>query len=217
MQTFFVMDSTRGDYPRSRRLVQAVTLRPLRILIRGRTSFANMELAMDSIDNWSLKFVRWGMCLAVLGLITGLVPLGHYLLKDAIPSCPSAPIHGHTILLSFVGMTLFGVTYRTLPSWMGGAEPPLHLVRTHFWLSVVGILGVVVNGTIVYEVLGHLVQPGFYYNGPSGQAVRNIWFGLDGAFLTLYAVGCAIFLYIVMTRTRYTPARQRPVDMRIGA
>jgi hypothetical protein len=80
-------------------------------------------------------------------------------------------------------------------------------VRTHFWLSVTGLIGVAVNGTIVYEVLGHLVLPGFYYNGAEGQMVRNIWFGLDGAFLTMYGAGCAIFLYILMGRTQYSSSR----------
>ncbi|HEX9967826.1 MAG TPA: hypothetical protein VGB06_07760 [Solirubrobacterales bacterium] len=160
------------------------------------------------MNNWSLRFVRWGMGLTLLGLITGYFPLGHYLMKDALPSCPAAPVHGHTILLSFVGMTVFGLAYRALPAWMGNSEPPIRLVRTHFWLAVVGIIGVCANGTLGYEVLTLLVQPGFYYIGTEGQAVRNLWFGIDGAFLTLYAAGCVIFLYILMTKTAYTPAAQ---------
>ena len=31
--------------------------------------------------------------------------------------------------------------------------------------------------------------------------------GLDGAFLTMYGVGCAIFLYILMGRTQYSSSR----------
>ena len=65
---------------------------------------------MDTINNCALKFIRWGMGLTVLGLITGYFPLGHYLMKDALPSCPTAPVHGHTILLSFVGMTMVNPT-----------------------------------------------------------------------------------------------------------
>jgi hypothetical protein len=160
---------------------------------------------MDSMNNWALKFVRWGMGLSILGLITGYFPLGHYLMKDALPSCPTAPVHGHTILLSFVGMTLFGLAYRALPAWMGNGEPPLALVRAHFWLAVVGIIGVCANGTIGYEALG-LVQRDFYYSGDAGHALRNLWFGIDGVFLTLYAGGCVIFLYILMTKTAYAPA-----------
>jgi cbb3-type cytochrome oxidase subunit 1 len=163
---------------------------------------------MDSMNNWALKFVRWGMGLTILGLLTGYIPLGHYLMKDSLPSCPAAPVHGHTILLSFIGMTMFGLAYRALPAWMGTGEPPVGLVRTHFWLAVVGIIGVCVNGTLGYEYLALLVQPGFYYIGDTGQTVRNLWFGIDGAFLTLYAIGCVIFLYIVMKKTTYTAAAQ---------
>ena len=162
---------------------------------------------MDTGGNCALRFVRWGMGLTVLGLISGFFPLGHYLLDDAIPSCPSAPIHGHVILLSFVGMPMFGLIYQVMPAWMETPTLPIALLRLHFRLAVAGIIGVLVNGAIVYEVIGHVVQPGFYYNGPDGQFARNIWFGLDGAFLTLYGIGCLIFLRIVMTRTSYRADR----------
>lgn len=168
---------------------------------------------MDALNNSALKFVRWGAGLTMLGLVTGYFPLGHYLMTDAMPSCPTAPVHGHVIMLSFVGMTMFGLAYRALPAWMGNRLPPLGLIRTHFWLAVAGVIGVVVNGTIVYEALGHLVQPGFYYLEADGQFVRNLWFGLDGAFLTLYGVGCVIFLYIVMTRTAYAPVAPSATDV----
>jgi hypothetical protein len=164
---------------------------------------------MDSMNNWALKFIRWGMGLTVLGLVTGYVPLGHYLMKDALPSCPTAPVHGHTILLSFVGMTMFGVVYRVLPSWMHGTALPLSLVRWHFWLAVIGVIGVSLNGTIGYEVIG-LVRPDFYYAGPTAQEPRNLWFAIDGAFLTLYAAGCFVFLYIVMRKTSYAAGDMAP-------
>jgi cbb3-type cytochrome oxidase subunit 1 len=156
------------------------------------------------MNNWALKFIRWGMGLTVLGLVTGYFPLGHYLMLGAIPSCPSAPIHGHTILLSFVGMTMFGLAYRVLPSWMHG-EPPLRLVALHFWLTAIGVIGVCLNGTIGYGLLGAF-QPDFYYGGSGVQTVRNLWFAIDGVFLTMYAAGCIVFLYIVMKKTSYAAA-----------
>ncbi len=159
---------------------------------------------MSSLNNWALKFIRWGMSLTVLGLITGYFPLGHYLMLGAIPSCPSAPIHGHTILLSFVGMMLFGLVYRALPSWMTG-EPPVRLVRLHFLLTTIGVIGVCLNGTIGYELIG-VFRPDFYYAGPAAPAARNLWFAIDGAFLTMYAAGCMVFLYIVVKKTSYTAA-----------
>lgn len=158
---------------------------------------------MKSVNDWGLKFLRWGMGLSVVGLITGYFPLGHYLMKDSIPSCPAAPVHGHTILLSFVGMSIFGLIYRAIADSMVGGDPPLALIRLHFRLAVIGTIGVAVNGTIGYEVLSMTAQHGFYYNGPQGQAVRNLWFGIDGLFLTIYGIGCAILLYILVKRTSY--------------
>lgn len=160
---------------------------------------------MDSINNWALKFLRWGMGLTVLGLITGYFPLGHYLMKDSLPSCPTAPVHGHTILLSFVGMTIFGLAYRALPTWLREGDAPIGLVRLHFWLTVAGVIGVCLNGTIGYEILG-VMQPDFYYLGPDAQSVRNLWFAIDGVFLTMYAAGCLVFLHIVMNKTSYASA-----------
>jgi hypothetical protein len=157
---------------------------------------------MNSVSDWALKFVRWGSGLGMAGLITGYFPLGHYLMKDSLPSCSAAPVHGHTILLSFVGMTLFGLVYSSLPQ-LGHRQPPLPLIRLHFWLAVIGTTGVCLNGTIGYEVLGLIVQPDFYYIGTDGQAVRNLWFGVEGVFLTIYGVGSGIFLYVLMKHTTY--------------
>jgi nitric oxide reductase large subunit len=143
------------------------------------------------------------MGLAVIGLFVGYIPLGHYLMQGAIPSCPAAPVHGHTILLSFLGMTVFGLGYRALPTWMGDTQAPLGLIRAHFWLAVVGVIGVTINGTFGYELLG-TVQPNFYYLAGDGAGIRDLWFGIDGIFLTLYGIGCLIFLHVFMTRTSYS-------------
>ncbi len=173
---------------------------------------------MRSVHDWGLKFVRWGSGLGVAGLITGYFPLGHYLMKDSLPSCPAAPVHGHTILLSFVGMTLFGVVYLVMPRWLGDEARLSALIRAHFWLVVIGTLGVCINGTIGYEVLGWFFQPDFYYLGPAGQSIRNIWFGIDGAFLTLYGIGGAVFLYVLMKHTAYAaePSRQEASEPAIA-
>lgn len=158
---------------------------------------------MKSSSDWALKFVRWGSGLGIAGLITGYLPLGHYLMKDSLPSCPAAPVHGHTILLSFVGMTLFGVVYLALPQWAGSRQVPLGLIRAHFWLAVTGTTGVMLNGTLGYELLGTFAQSDFYYIGPAGQNVRNLWFAIDGVFLSIYGAGSIVLLYVLMTCASY--------------
>ena len=152
------------------------------------------------MDNLALRFIRWGTGLLILGLATGYGPLGHYLMGGAIPSCPTAPVHGHTILLGWVGMTLFGLVYHVLPHWASSRPPDLRVVRAHFYLSVVGTLGAWANGTFGYAVLG-LLRPGFYYE-PDMTTVQ-LWFGTSGVFLSLYGLGCALFLWIVLRSTAY--------------
>ncbi len=152
------------------------------------------------MNNLALRFIRWGTGLLVLGLITGYGPLGHYLMGGAIPSCPAAPVHGHSILLGWVGMTLFGLVYRVLPDWSGGKPPALGLARAHFYCCVAGMLGAFANGTVGYSIL-KLINDGFYYQ-PDMPLLR-IWFGVSGVFLTLYGVGCGLFLWVVLKSTAY--------------
>ncbi len=152
------------------------------------------------MDNLALRFIRWGTGLLVLGLVTGYGPLGHYLMGGSIPSCPAAPVHGHSILLGWVGMTLFGLVYRVLPNWSNGQPPALGLARAHFTCCVVGMLGAFANGTFGYAVL-KLINDSFYYQ--PDMLLLRIWFGVTGVFLTLYGVGCGLFLWVVLKSTAY--------------
>ncbi len=152
------------------------------------------------MDNLALRFVRWGTGLLVLGLTTGYGPLGHYLMGGAIPSCPAAPVHGHTILLGWVGMTIFGLVYRVLPHWANDRPPAVGVARVHFYLAIVGTLGAWANGTFGYGLLG-LVSPGFYYS-PDMPALQ-VWFGISGLFLSVYGLGCLLFLWVVLRSTGY--------------
>ena len=152
------------------------------------------------MDNLALRFIRWGTGLLILGLATGYGPLGHYLMSGAIPSCPAAPVHGHTILLGWVGMTLFGLVYRALPQWTGGRPPALGVARAHFYLAVVGTVGTWANGTFGYAILG-LVAPGYYYEPNMG--ILRLWFSISGVFLTVYGLGCVLFLWVVFRSTAY--------------
>ncbi len=148
----------------------------------------------------SLRFVRWGTALLVLGLWTGYGLLHHYIHGGVDQSCPWAPIHGHVILLGWVGFTLFGLVYRTLPDW-GVVKPrALELAAVHFWLSVVSVLGVFANGIFGYRYLDQL-SPSFYYR--PDQDTLQLWLLIDGGFLTLFAVGCLFFLLVVFTSVKY--------------
>ena len=154
------------------------------------------------MDNLALRFIRWSAGFLVLGLLSGYGPLGHYLMGGVTVACPWAPIHGHVALLGWLGMAVFGLVYKALPSWANGASPSLDLARVHFYACVVAVIGVLLNGILGYRLLD-LFFEGFYYQPK--QAVLNFWLSVDGVFLSLYGLGCGFFLAVVLRSTRYAP------------
>lgn len=146
----------------------------------------------------SLRFIRWGTGLLVLGLLTGYGPLFHYLHGGVKVACPWAPVHGHAVLLGWVGLTLFGLVYRALPDWGTPTAGAVKLAGIHLWVSVVSVLGVYANGIFGYRILGRM-SPGFYYK-PDTKTL-NLWLSIDGCFLTLFAVGCLLFMWVLFTTT----------------
>ena len=151
------------------------------------------------MDNLALRFIRWSAGFLVFGLLTGYGPLGHYLMGGVKVACPAAPVHGHVALLGWLGMAVFGLVYKALPSWMSGAPPSLGLAKAHFYACVTAVLGVLINGIAGYQLLNR-VSHHFYYK-PDTQ-ILNLWLSIDGAFLTLYGIGCACFLVVVLASTR---------------
>ena len=152
------------------------------------------------MDNLSLRFIRWSAGLLVLGLLTGYGPLGHYLLGGVKVACPWAPIHGHVALLGWLGMTAFGLVYKALPAWSNSRPLSLGLARAHFVACVVAVLGVYLNGIFGYRLLDYLYD-GFYYE--PNTRVLNLWLSIDGIFLSIYGVGCVLFLSAVIRSTGY--------------
>lgn len=160
------------------------------------------------MENLALRFIRWSVGLLVLGLLTGYGPLGHYLMGGVEHACPWAPIHGHVGILGWIGMTLFGLVYQTIPRWANGKSPSLALAKAHFYLCVTAVLGILLNGIFGYRVFD-LISPSFYYI-PNKQFL-NLWLSIDGMFLSLYGLGCAIFLIVVLRSTDYVQATRTSV------
>ncbi len=152
------------------------------------------------LDPWVARFLRWGGAFLLLGLATGYVPVGHYLLYGDAEQCSFAPVHGHVILLGWLGMTAFALTYRAL---YGGGEPapPEPLVRWHFVLCVTGVVGVLVYAVLGWFVLAHL--EGHVPEATSGW----LWHGVDGLFLTVYAAGCVCFWLAIRPALRRAAGR----------
>jgi hypothetical protein len=99
-----------------------------------------------------------------------------------------------------------------VPSWANGATPAVRLARAHFTVSVIAVLGVFANGIIGYRILDAIVD-GFYYRPVT--SMLNLWLSIDGIFLSLYGVGCLLFLSALLRSTRYAPsATSAPVTAR---
>jgi heme/copper-type cytochrome/quinol oxidase subunit 1 len=158
------------------------------------------------VNRIALRFVKWGTGLLVLGVWTGYGPLHHYLHGGVEVACPWAPVHAHVVLLGWVGFTLFGLVYRTLPDWGTPRRGAEKLAAAHFWLSLVSVLGVLANGIFGYRLLDHL-EPAFYYR-PEPDTLR-LWLTIDGAFLTLFALGSLPFLVVVLGALRHDAPEPR--------
>jgi cbb3-type cytochrome oxidase subunit 1 len=166
---------------------------------------------MNDFENIGLRFVRWGAGFLILGLLTGYGPLGHYLMGGVQQACPWAPVHGHVATLGWMGMTLFGLVYRAIPAWSRGATPAYRLARAHFVVCAIAVVGVFGNGIVGYRILDALVD-GFYYQPVT--SMLNLWLSIDGLFLSLYGVGCVMFLAVLLKSTRYSaivPAESRTI------
>ena len=154
----------------------------------------------------ALRFVKWGTGLLVLGLLTGYGPLGHYLHGGVKIACPWAPVHGHVALLGWLGMTVFGLVYHALPDWGTPSASATKLAKGHFWLAVIGVLGVWANGILGYRLIGK-ISPGFYYKPDTPRL--NLWLSIDGWFLSLFAIGCVLFMLVVFG-TRFVTEDREP-------
>jgi hypothetical protein len=148
----------------------------------------------------SLKFVKWGTGLLVIGLLTGYGPLAHYLHGGVKVRCPWAPIHAHAVLLGWIGLTIFGLVYRALPEWGTPGPKAVKLAQAQLWISIVSVLGIYANGIFGYRLLNR-ISPAFYYK-PDTRTL-NLWLSIDGAFLTLYGVGCVLFMMVLFGNVKY--------------
>jgi len=98
-------------------------------------------------------------------------------------------------LLGWVGFTLFGLVYKALPDWGTPTASSIRLAAAHFWLAVVSVVGINLNGTFGYRWLNS-ISPSFYYR--PDPATLNLWLSIDGGFLTLYGAGSILFIWVLL-------------------
>jgi cytochrome c oxidase cbb3-type subunit 1/cytochrome c oxidase cbb3-type subunit I/II len=107
--------------------------------------------------------------------------------------------HAHMALLGFAGSIAMGIVYFLLPAVTGRRLYSRRLADTHFWLTLVGGIGIFIsltiagliqgeawaNGEVVYRVLGELRRY-FIVRGMSGVLL------IVGALMFIYNVSMTI-------------------------
>ena len=99
---------------------------------------------MTRIDR---SYVVVALALLVIGELLGLY-------MGLASDLKLRPVHITIVLVGFVTLSLFGFLYRLWPAMKTGA-----LAKAQFWLSVVGVLGIVI-GTYQYVTTGGIAIVG---------------------------------------------------------
>lgn len=109
------------------------------------------------------RFIQAAVFYLAIGASLGvllLVPATRGFLL-ALSKGHAATAHAHINLVGFVSMTIFGMTYHVVPRFhrMGRDPYSLSLGWWHFWMSNLGLLGLVV-GMLLAVPFRFLVLPG---------------------------------------------------------
>jgi cbb3-type cytochrome oxidase subunit 1 len=100
------------------------------------------------------------------------------------------PAHAHMMVAGFITMMVFGVGYQLLPRLFGFALHSRRLAEAHWWMSNVGLLGMVV-GFIITPHIG----------------IRGTWATSAGGLL--FAAGALAFVVNMWVTFNKADARQR--------
>ena len=125
--------------------------------------------------------------------------------------------HAHHGMYAFLSMVLFGSMYFIMPRLLYREWPSASLIRWHFWLCAVGIVGYVVVMTIHGVMQGVEINTGMDYKNAGdtlGIAARSLpWTGmrtLFGTLMTLGHVAFAVNFFRMLAGTEDSPLQDRP-------
>ncbi len=100
--------------------------------------------------------------------------------------------HTHINLLGWVEMAIFAAVYYIVPRLAGRGIYSVKLVKWHFWIHNIGLLGMVV----FFTTAGYLGGTVSVEQGPAeAEAVVRPWLRLVGVFGSLVLLANAIWAY----------------------
>ncbi len=141
---------------------------------------------------YTLMFVYACIIYAIIGFSWGAIMGGVPVLRMFVDTAPHGHLivlaHGHVNLLGWVEMGIFGSIYYFIPRLVNRPIYSMTLVKVHFWMHNVGLVGMVVLFTLAGSIGG-------YDPGPEAeQTVTHLMAGV-GTFGTLVLLANIIWGY----------------------
>ena len=141
---------------------------------------------------FTLLFVYACITYAIIGFSWGALMGGIPAFRMFVDTAPHGRLillaHGHINLLGWVEMAIFGAIYYFIPRLVNRPIYSMKLVKVHFWMHNVGLMGMV----ILFTTAGFI---GGYDPGPEVEAtVTHLMAGV-GLFGTLVLLANIIWGY----------------------
>ena len=147
----------------------------------------------------TLLFVYSCIIYAIVGFSWGAIMGGIPALRMFVDTAPHGHLillaHGHVNLLGWVEMAIFGAIYYFIPRLVNRPIFSLRLVKVHFWMHNVGLIGMVCLFTLAGVIGGY---------DPSEVVERNVSHLMAGVglFGTLVLVANIIWGYNIFRTGR---------------
>lgn len=129
--------------------------------------------------DWFVKaFIKASLTWLALGVTLGVAMAAHPVWVVYRPA------HLHTVLLGFVTMMIYGVSYHVIPRFSGHALHSRRAAGVHWWLANVGLVGMVA-GFVLRPHLGGAATPILATGGVLSALAAylfayTIWRTIDG-------------------------------------
>ena len=141
---------------------------------------------------YTLLFVYACITYAIIGFSWGAIMGGFPLLRMYVDTAPHGRLillaHGHINLLGWVEMAIFGAIYYFIPRLVNRPIYSMKLVKIHFWMHNVGLVGMV----LLFTTAGVI---GGYVPGPEVEATVNRLMAGVGLFGTMVLLANIIWGY----------------------
>jgi len=117
------------------------------------TSQANLaEIENPEYTRYTMLFIYACITYAIIGFSWGALMGGIPMFRLFVDTAPHGKLillaHGHINLLGWVEMAIFGSIYYFVPRLLKAPIYSLKLVKIHFWMHNIGLVGMVILFTL---------------------------------------------------------------------